>query len=107
MSRTGRKPIPLPGGVQVQIAGNHIKIKGPKGELEKELPPGIAVEQEEGLVVWHEESPKNKTIVEDDGKTMYVIWEKMGEKYYPVYGRFFAQEEAEGFLSSEGYHITL
>jgi len=64
-------------------------------------------ETEEGLVVWHEESPKNKTIVEDDGKTMYVIWEKLGEKYYPVYGRFFTQEEAEGFLSSEGYHITL
>ncbi|HOB86589.1 MAG TPA: 50S ribosomal protein L6 [Bacillota bacterium] len=64
MSRTGRKPIPLPGGVQVQIAGNHIKIKGPKGELEKELPPGIAVEQEEGqlLVKRPSDSPQHRSL---------------------------------------------
>jgi len=64
-------------------------------------------ETEEGLVVWHEESPKHKVLVEDDGRTMYVIWEKRGEKYYPVFDSFFTKEEAEGLLFVEGYHVSL
>ena len=33
MSRIGRKPIAIPEGVQVDILGNTVKVKGPKGEL--------------------------------------------------------------------------
>jgi len=33
MSRIGRLPIPLPAGVTVEISGQDIAVKGPKGEL--------------------------------------------------------------------------
>ncbi len=39
MSRIGRKPIVIPQGVQVEIQGNTVKIKGPKGELMQDLHP--------------------------------------------------------------------
>lgn len=34
MSRIGRMPVVVPPGVDVDITGSHIRIKGPKGELE-------------------------------------------------------------------------
>ena len=37
MSRIGLKPIEIPEGVEVQINGNHVKVKGPKGELSRDL----------------------------------------------------------------------
>ena len=37
MSRVGRKPIPLPKGVTVTVAGNAITVKGPKGQLQMEV----------------------------------------------------------------------
>ncbi|MBU2135288.1 MAG: 50S ribosomal protein L6, partial [Alphaproteobacteria bacterium] len=33
MSRIGKKTVPVPNGVQVTIAGQTVKVKGPKGEL--------------------------------------------------------------------------
>lgn len=33
MSRIGTKPIPVPDGVEVTVDGNHVKVKGPGGEL--------------------------------------------------------------------------
>lgn len=47
MSRTGKKPIAVPESVQVQLKGNNITVKGPKGELSRELHRDIIVEQEE------------------------------------------------------------
>lgn len=35
MSRIGKKPIPVPAGVEVTIDGTHVAVKGPKGELSK------------------------------------------------------------------------
>lgn len=37
MSRVGRKPIPVPAGVQVSVDGNVVRVKGPKGELQRQL----------------------------------------------------------------------
>ena len=34
MSRIGRSPVPVPAGVEVTITGNHIDVKGPKGQLQ-------------------------------------------------------------------------
>jgi len=45
MSRIGKKPIPLPKGVTVKIAGSAVEVKGPKGMLTQAIPPGIIVEQ--------------------------------------------------------------
>jgi large subunit ribosomal protein L6 len=44
MSRTGRKPIPIPKGVEVKVNGNLVAIKGPKGALEVSLNQGISAE---------------------------------------------------------------
>jgi len=48
MSRIGRKPIPLPQGVNVKIEGNRVAVQGPKGKLETQLPAGIRMEQKDG-----------------------------------------------------------
>jgi large subunit ribosomal protein L6 len=46
MSRIGKRPIPVPAGVTVAISGNHIVVKGPKGELSRALPMDITVTQQ-------------------------------------------------------------
>jgi len=51
MSRIGNKPIPLPKGVTIDLKGNHIVVKGPKGTLERDLRPEIDVEQQDGQIV--------------------------------------------------------
>jgi large subunit ribosomal protein L6 len=44
MSRVGKKPIPVPNGVKIQI-GDTLKVQGPKGTLEVPVPAGISVKQ--------------------------------------------------------------
>ena len=51
MSRVGRSPIPVPSGVEVTLAGGHITVKGPKGQLERDLPATISVREEEGQLL--------------------------------------------------------
>src|SRR5205085_7700710 len=46
MSRIGRKPIPIPAGVDVTLDGTHVVVKGPKGTLERDLVPDITVARE-------------------------------------------------------------
>src|SRR5271168_2682830 len=47
MSRVGKKLIPIPSGVKIQV-GELIKVQGPKGTLEVPLPSGIRVQQNDG-----------------------------------------------------------
>jgi large subunit ribosomal protein L6 len=47
MSRIGKKPIPLPSGVKIQV-GEHLEVTGPKGKLSVPIPEGITVEQSAG-----------------------------------------------------------
>ena len=49
MSRVGKKLIPIPSGVKIQV-GELIKVPGPKGTLEVPLPAGISVKQNDGKV---------------------------------------------------------
>jgi large subunit ribosomal protein L6 len=49
MSRVGKKPIPLPKGVKVNI-GEELQVEGPKGKLSVPLPPGIKVNQTNGTI---------------------------------------------------------
>lgn len=44
MSRIGKKPIPIPAGVTVAVTDRLILIKGPKGELKRNLPPHTVAE---------------------------------------------------------------
>jgi large subunit ribosomal protein L6 len=48
MSRVGRKPVPVPKGVNVNLSGRNVAIKGPKGELKRELPLGVSVKVDGG-----------------------------------------------------------
>jgi len=46
MSRIGKKHINLPSGVTVQVAGGSISVKGPKGTLNRLVPPHVVIAQE-------------------------------------------------------------
>lgn len=48
MSRVGKQAIPIPNGVSVTIQGTRVKIKGPKGEIEREIHPAMQVVQADG-----------------------------------------------------------
>ena len=48
MSRIGKLPISIPAGVDVTISGNHVTVKGPKGELERDVSPVLRVVHEDG-----------------------------------------------------------
>ena len=48
MSRIGRKPIPVPDGVDVAIAPGRVSVKGPLGSLEQVVPQRMAIEQRDG-----------------------------------------------------------
>lgn len=51
MSRIGKLPIPLPAGVTVEINGQDVAVKGPKGELKLTVSKPITVSQEDGSVI--------------------------------------------------------
>jgi large subunit ribosomal protein L6 len=48
MSRIGKAPIPVPAGVDVQIADGTITVKGPKGSLSQRIPGAITISQSDG-----------------------------------------------------------
>jgi len=50
MSRVGKLPIPLPKGVEVRVQGRTVSVKGPKGELSREIDADMAVGQQDGIV---------------------------------------------------------
>lgn len=51
MSRVGRKPVPIPQGVQVSLDGGRITVRGPRGELSWEYPRDMQVAVEDGHIV--------------------------------------------------------
>lgn len=61
MSRIGRKPIELPAGVTVTVAGTVITVKGPKGELTITLLPGVVVKVEDGKVLVERSNDERET----------------------------------------------
>ena len=50
MSRVGRKPISVPAGVDCKLDGVELKVKGPKGQLERRLHPNMQVTIEGDLI---------------------------------------------------------
>jgi large subunit ribosomal protein L6 len=51
MSRIGKAPINVPGGVDVAIDGASVTVKGPKGTLSRELPGAITVRREDSQLL--------------------------------------------------------
>ena len=52
MSRIGKRPIPIPEGVKVNIESDKIRYEGPKGKLESPVFPGISIKLEENHMVF-------------------------------------------------------
>ena len=50
MSRIGRMPIPIPSGVDVKVVDANVLVKGPLGQMEWSLFPGIHAEVDNGVV---------------------------------------------------------
>ncbi|MGQ9687792.1 MAG: 50S ribosomal protein L6 [Desulfobaccales bacterium] len=44
MSRIGKKPIPVPAGVKVELKDRLLTVKGGQGTLSRELPPRVSLE---------------------------------------------------------------
>jgi len=51
MSRVGRKPVLIPKGVNVSVNNGLVAVKGPKGELKKNVPQGVDVKASAGELV--------------------------------------------------------
>jgi large subunit ribosomal protein L6 len=58
MSRIGRKAVAIPSGVTANVEGQTIKVKGPKGALQVDLPGDVAVKMESGVI---KVDPRNET----------------------------------------------
>ena len=56
LSRIGRKPIPLPNGVQVEVLYGGVKVTGPKGTLEQMYHPEVVVKVGDGEVLVERQS---------------------------------------------------
>lgn len=50
MSRIGKQPIVLPDGVNVTVDGGTVKVQGPKGTLQREMPPMVTVSLDDRVV---------------------------------------------------------
>ena len=64
MSRIGKAPVELPGGVNAEISGRNVKVTGPRGELTVPVGRGVEVRQEDGSLVLERASdaPEHKAM---------------------------------------------
>jgi large subunit ribosomal protein L6 len=51
MSRIGRLPVVVPNGVQINVQGSDVHVKGPKGELKRTFSPSVGIALEDGQLV--------------------------------------------------------
>jgi large subunit ribosomal protein L6 len=51
VSRVGRMPVAIPAGVNVEINGTSVGVKGPKGELKRSFSPMIGIKMENGEII--------------------------------------------------------
>jgi large subunit ribosomal protein L6 len=65
MSRIGKRPIPVPDAVTATVDGQHVSVKGPKGELSATLVDDVLVKLEDGQL---EVQPRN------DSKRARSMW---------------------------------
>ena len=64
MSRIGRKPVTVPKGVTLQLEGNNVAVKGPRGELRRRLHPDmqIALDKDQFTVARPSEEKRHKAL---------------------------------------------
>jgi large subunit ribosomal protein L6 len=61
MSRIGKLPIDMGKNIQVDIAGQAVTVKGPKGELSRVFPEGVSVRSEDGRLLVSRADDQKKT----------------------------------------------
>ena len=64
MSRIGRMPVTVPDGVQVDVKGSDVRVKGPKGELARSFSPliGIALENGQLAITRNSDLPSQRAL---------------------------------------------
>jgi large subunit ribosomal protein L6 len=60
MSRIGKKPLPVPPEVRVELRDGELHVQGPKGRLRVPLPPGIQCEYSDGVLRFQRSSEEKK-----------------------------------------------
>lgn len=50
MSRIGRQPITVPAGVTIDVDGSTVRVKGPKGTLERTFRPEMKIQMQDGTL---------------------------------------------------------
>jgi len=72
VSRIGRLPVLVPGGVQVNVQGSDVHVKGPKGEMKRTFSPlvGIALENNHVVVTRNSDNAEERAM---HGTTRAVI----------------------------------
>ncbi len=61
MSRIGKKPIPVPAGVEVKIDGEIVRVKGPKGAMDVRLVEGISAQVADGVLTLDRANEEQQT----------------------------------------------
>lgn len=69
MSRIGKKPIPVSGGVTVLIEDGVVNVKGPKGEDSQKLHPQVSVQKQDGVLTVEVKDPESK-----EGKALWGLF---------------------------------
>ena len=64
MSRIGRLPVDIPSGVQVELKGSHVRVKGPKGEMQRVFSSqiGIAMEKNQLNITRNSDEPAERAL---------------------------------------------
>jgi len=64
MSRIGKQPVQIPSAVQVQVEGSAVTVKGPKGELRREVHPDMRLTLDDGklIVTRPSDQPKHRAL---------------------------------------------
>ena len=64
MSRVGRQPIAIPDKVKVEIDGSHVTVRGPGGELSRDVPSEMTLRLEDGqlLVSRSSDAPRQRAL---------------------------------------------
>jgi len=58
LSRIGKQPITIPGGVEVLVTDNLVTVKGPKGELSEQINPDMKVNINDNVITVERPSDK-------------------------------------------------
>jgi large subunit ribosomal protein L6 len=64
MSRIGKKPVPVPSGVDIRLEGSTLAVKGPMGELRRTFHPELSLSHENGTITVDRPSdePRHKAL---------------------------------------------